>query len=253
MPTTADDDEDKSEDGNREEEKEGELVEGDVEVVELERAPARSRVILSVRRTKRDATNTMITFDRQQAVVGVAQKTVTTIDRAGHHLCMMNMFGYYRCDVSALGLGLTAKLKCLYSPILSFFSVFCFSSQVYTKELWGINPINPATTDIQLLAIGAGSPESTTLALNSCLLMSSGACNLFLSLHSLLFVRDGDLRLTHHHLHMQRAFWSVTGNSPRTIFTRYFFSLLVWPPPSLSHLPMLVCDSIGSVTSWGSL
>jgi hypothetical protein len=47
-------------------------------------------------------------------------------------------------------------------------------SQMYIKELWGINPINPATTDIKLLSVGARSEQSSTLALNSCLLMSSG-------------------------------------------------------------------------------
>jgi len=47
-------------------------------------------------------------------------------------------------------------------------------SQMYIKELWGLNPINPATTDIKLLSVGARSEQSSTLALNSCLLMSSG-------------------------------------------------------------------------------
>lgn len=45
---------------------------------------------------------------------------------------------------------------------------------MYIKELWGLNPINPATTDIKLLSVGARSEQSSTLALNSCLLMSSG-------------------------------------------------------------------------------
>jgi hypothetical protein len=47
-------------------------------------------------------------------------------------------------------------------------------SQVYIKELWGINPINPATTEVELLWRGVLSAQSSTLALTSCLLMSSG-------------------------------------------------------------------------------
>ncbi|ELR19978.1 uncharacterized protein ACA1_112830 [Acanthamoeba castellanii str. Neff] len=46
--------------------------------------------------------------------------------------------------------------------------------QLYVKELWGINPINPATTDIETLRTGVGSEEeSSSLTLASCLLMSS--------------------------------------------------------------------------------
>jgi hypothetical protein len=45
---------------------------------------------------------------------------------------------------------------------------------VYIKELWGINPINPATTEVELLWRGVLSAQSSTLALTSCLLMSSG-------------------------------------------------------------------------------
>jgi hypothetical protein len=55
----------------------------------------------------------------------------------------------------------------------------CTARQLYVKELWGINPINPATTDIETLRTGVGSEEeSSSLTLASCLLMSS-SCVLF--------------------------------------------------------------------------
>lgn len=53
--------------------------------------------------------------------------------------------------------------------------VLVFISQVYIKELWGINPINPATTEVELLWRGVLSAQSSTLALTSCLLMSSAS------------------------------------------------------------------------------
>lgn len=116
--------------------KEEEQEEGDDEEAEEEEEV----IELGRPMTRHDRVVVRVTRGRQTATT---QQQMMAIGRAGVHLGLMGMLDFY--------------------------------SQMYIKELWGINPINPATTDIKLLSVGARSEQSSTLALNSCLLMSSAS------------------------------------------------------------------------------
>jgi hypothetical protein len=91
---------------------------------------------------------------------------VVAVGSAGAHLGPTAMLEYLTYTP-------TRSAKCKGMPHAFQTHIPLHPSQMYVKELWGISPINPATTDIDALWTGVEAEESSSLALASCLLLSS--------------------------------------------------------------------------------
>jgi hypothetical protein len=127
--------------------------------------------------TSDDGADALHCYDEEEAEdVEHYQEEVVAVGRAGAHLEPTAVLEYLMYAAMTHS---EAFQTHTFSHSIGLPLAFHAASQLYVKELWGINPINPATTDIETLRTGVGSEEgSSSLTLASCLLMSS-SCVLF--------------------------------------------------------------------------